>query len=66
MTGRTKTEVRLKLRQSHQELDSGIRKLAALADYAEHGRIRAGTSEEILEAATRAYVAHTLEGKTPC
>ena len=36
---------------------------AALADYAEHGRIRAGTAEEILEAAAQAYVAHTLEGK---
>jgi conjugative relaxase-like TrwC/TraI family protein len=35
----------------------------ALADYAEHGRIRAGTAEEILEAAAQAYVAHTLEGK---
>ena len=38
-------------------------KVAALADYAEHGRIRAGTAEEILEAAAQAYVAHTLEGK---
>jgi AAA domain/TrwC relaxase len=38
-------------------------KAEALADYAEHGRIRAGTSEEILEAAAQAYVAHTLEGR---
>jgi hypothetical protein len=38
-------------------------KAAALADYAEHGRIRAGTAEEILEAAAQAYIAHTLEGK---
>jgi hypothetical protein len=38
-------------------------KAAALADYAEHGRIRAGTAEEILEATAQAYVAHTLEGK---
>jgi hypothetical protein len=38
-------------------------KAAALVDYAEHGRIRAGTSEEILQAAAQAYVAHTLEGK---
>jgi hypothetical protein len=38
-------------------------KLPALVGYAEHGRIRAGTSEEILEAAAQAYVAHTLEGK---
>jgi predicted RecB family endonuclease len=38
-------------------------KTAALADYAEHGRIRAGTAEEILDAAAQAYVAHTLEGK---
>ena len=38
-------------------------KTAALADYAEHGRIRAGTAEEILEAAAQAYVAHMLEGK---
>jgi hypothetical protein len=38
-------------------------KVSALADYAEHGRIRAGTAEEILEAATQAYVAHTLESK---
>jgi hypothetical protein len=35
----------------------------ALADYAEHGRIRAGTAEEILDAAAQHYVAHTLEGK---
>jgi ATP-dependent exoDNAse (exonuclease V) alpha subunit len=39
-------------------------KVEALADYAEHGRIRAGTAEEIVEAATQAYVAHTLEGKS--
>jgi hypothetical protein len=38
-------------------------KVAALADYAEHGRIRAGAAEEILEAGAQAYVAHTLEGK---
>jgi AAA domain/TrwC relaxase len=38
-------------------------KAAALADYAEHGRIRAGTAEEILDAAAQHYVAHTLEGK---
>jgi ATP-dependent exoDNAse (exonuclease V) alpha subunit len=38
-------------------------KVSALADYAEHGRIRAGTAEEILEAAAQAYVAHTLEGR---
>ncbi len=38
-------------------------KASALADYGEHGRIRAGTADEILEAATQAYVAHTLEGK---
>jgi hypothetical protein len=38
-------------------------RISALADYAEHGRIRAGTAEEILEAAAQAYVAHTLEGK---
>jgi len=38
-------------------------KAAALADYAEHGRIRAGTAEEILESAAQAYVAHALEGK---
>jgi AAA domain/TrwC relaxase len=38
-------------------------KVGALADYAEHGRIRAGTAEEVLEAAARAYVAHRLEGK---
>jgi conjugative relaxase-like TrwC/TraI family protein len=38
-------------------------KVEALADYAEHGRIRAGTAEEILEAAAQAYVAHTLEGR---
>jgi hypothetical protein len=37
--------------------------IAALADYAEHGRIRAGPAEDILEAAAHAYVAHTLEGK---
>jgi hypothetical protein len=38
-------------------------KVSALADYAEHGRIRAGTAEDILEGAAQAYVAHTLEGK---
>ena len=38
-------------------------KTAALADYVQHGRIRAGTAEEILEAAAQAYVAHMLEGK---
>jgi hypothetical protein len=38
-------------------------KVSALADYAEHGRIRAGTAEEILEAAAQAYVAHRLEDK---
>ena len=38
-------------------------KVAALADYAEHGRIRAGTAEEILDAAAQHCVAHTLEGK---
>jgi conjugative relaxase-like TrwC/TraI family protein len=38
-------------------------KAAALADYAEHGRIRAGTAEEMLDAAAQHYVAHTLEGK---
>jgi conjugative relaxase-like TrwC/TraI family protein len=38
-------------------------KVSALADYAEHGRIRAGTAEEILEAAAQAYVAHQLEDK---
>jgi conjugative relaxase-like TrwC/TraI family protein len=38
-------------------------KVSALADYAEHGRIRAGTAEEILEAAAQAYVAHQLEGR---
>jgi conjugative relaxase-like TrwC/TraI family protein len=38
-------------------------KISALADYAEHGRIRAGTAEEILEAAAQAYVAHRLEDK---
>jgi hypothetical protein len=38
-------------------------KTAALADYAEHGRIRAGTAEAILDAAAQHYVAHTLEGK---
>jgi conjugative relaxase-like TrwC/TraI family protein len=36
---------------------------AALAGYAEHGRIRAGTAEEMLDAAAQHYVAHTLEGK---
>src|SRR5262249_6188463 len=30
---------------------------------AEHGRIRAGTADEILEATAQAYVAHTLDGK---
>jgi hypothetical protein len=40
-----------------------VGKTAVLADYAEHGRIRAGTAEEILEAAAQAYVAHLLEGK---
>lgn len=38
-------------------------RISVLADYAEHGRIRAGTADEILEAAAQAYVAHTLEGK---
>jgi hypothetical protein len=38
-------------------------KVSALADYAEHGRIRAGTAEDILEGAAQACVAHTLEGK---
>jgi conjugative relaxase-like TrwC/TraI family protein len=38
-------------------------KVAAVADYAEHGRIRAGTAEEILDAAAQHYVGHTLEGK---
>jgi hypothetical protein len=38
-------------------------RVSALADYAEHGRIRAGTAEEILEAAAQAYVAHRLEDK---
>jgi len=38
-------------------------KTAALADYAEHGRIRAGTAEQTLESAAQAYVAHTLEGR---
>jgi len=38
-------------------------KVSALADYAEHGRIRAGTAEQILEAAAQAYVAHALEGR---
>jgi hypothetical protein len=38
-------------------------RISALADYAEHGRIRAGAAEVILEAAAQAYVAHTLEGK---
>ncbi len=38
-------------------------KISALADYAEHGRIRAGTADEILEAAAQAYIAHTLAGK---
>ena len=38
-------------------------KVSALADYAEHGRIRAGTAEEILEGAAQAYVAHTLDSK---
>jgi ATP-dependent exoDNAse (exonuclease V) alpha subunit len=38
-------------------------KAAALADYAERGRIRAGTAEEILDAAAQHYIAHTLEGK---
>jgi AAA domain/TrwC relaxase len=38
-------------------------KAEALADYAEHGRIRAGTAEQTLESAAQAYVAHTLEGK---
>jgi hypothetical protein len=38
-------------------------KAATLADYAEHGRIRAGTAEEILDAAAQHYIAHTLEGK---
>jgi AAA domain/TrwC relaxase len=40
-------------------------KVSALADYAEHGRIRAGTAEEILEATAQAYVAHTL-GSQDC
>jgi len=38
-------------------------KIAALADPAEHGRIRAGAAEDILEAAAQAYVAHMLEGR---
>jgi hypothetical protein len=38
-------------------------KTGALADYAEHGRIRAGAAEDILEAAAQAYVAHMLEGR---
>src|SRR5262249_53958199 len=38
---------------------------SALGDYAEHGRIRAGTAEEILEATAQAYVAHTL-GSQDC
>jgi conjugative relaxase-like TrwC/TraI family protein len=38
-------------------------KAAALADYAEHGRIRSGTAEEILDTAAQHYIAHTLEGK---
>src|SRR5437588_2078378 len=38
-------------------------KVAALADYAEHGRIRAGSAEKFLEAAAQAYVAHRLEGR---
>jgi len=38
-------------------------RISALADYAEHGRIRAGAADEILEAAAQAYVAHTLGGK---
>ena len=38
-------------------------RVSALAGYAEHGRIRAGTAEEILDAAAQAYVAHRLEGK---
>jgi hypothetical protein len=37
--------------------------VSVLADYAEHGRIRAGTADEILEAAAQAYIAHTLAGK---
>jgi AAA domain/TrwC relaxase len=38
-------------------------KIAALADYAEHGRIRAGPAEDILEAAAYSYVAHRLDGR---
>jgi conjugative relaxase-like TrwC/TraI family protein len=38
-------------------------KAATLADYAQHGRIRAGTAEEMLDAAAQHHVAHTLEGK---
>jgi hypothetical protein len=44
-------------------LDLREGKVSALADYAEHGRIRAGMAEEILEAAAQSYVAHRLEGK---
>jgi conjugative relaxase-like TrwC/TraI family protein len=35
---------------------------SVLAEYAEHGRLRAGTAEEMLDAAAGAYVARTLEG----
>jgi hypothetical protein len=37
--------------------------LSALAEYDEHGRIRGGKPEEMLEAAARAYVAMTGEGQ---
>src|SRR5215510_3328879 len=38
-------------------------RVSALADYAEHGRIRAGAAEEVLEATAQAYAAHTLDGQ---
>ena len=37
--------------------------LSALGEYDEHGRIRGGTPEEMLEAAARAYVGLTSEGQ---
>jgi conjugative relaxase-like TrwC/TraI family protein len=36
---------------------------AVLTEYADHGRIRAGSLEEILDTTTNAYVARTLEGR---
>jgi conjugative relaxase-like TrwC/TraI family protein len=36
---------------------------SVLAEYADHGRLRAGSLEDMLEAAASAYVARTLEGQ---